>query len=163
MKTENLIILGALAIGGYLLWKSGALSNFGEGFASGGGGSGGGGSGGGGSTIQPIIPGSGSGIVLNPQEQVTRYFNPPPAITIPLGIVANVPAGIVKGSGGRIEGVLIKGKTDALFFNPGAKQTAGFLNAVVSSGRTLPLNKSIPVKAPAKVNPFVAIKNKSGR
>jgi len=48
MKTENLIILGALAIGGYLLWKSGALNSFfGEGFPSGGGGSGGGGSGGG--------------------------------------------------------------------------------------------------------------------
>jgi len=42
MKTENLIILGALAIGGYLLWKSGALDGLLGGSGGGGGGGGGG-------------------------------------------------------------------------------------------------------------------------
>lgn len=38
MKTENLILLGAIAIGAYFLWKSGLFG--GEGFGSGGGGGG---------------------------------------------------------------------------------------------------------------------------
>jgi hypothetical protein len=38
MKTENLILLGAIALGAYFLWKSGSFG--GEGFGSGGGGGG---------------------------------------------------------------------------------------------------------------------------
>jgi hypothetical protein len=38
MKTENLILLGAIALGAYFLWKSGLFG--GEGFGSGGGGGG---------------------------------------------------------------------------------------------------------------------------
>ena len=46
MKTENLILIGAIGLGAYFLWKSGALN--GLGFGSGGGGGGGGGNGNGG-------------------------------------------------------------------------------------------------------------------
>lgn len=48
MKIENLIIIGAIGLGAYFLWKSGVLG--GLGFGSGGGGSGGGNGGGNGNT-----------------------------------------------------------------------------------------------------------------
>jgi hypothetical protein len=65
MKTENLILLGAIALGGYLLWKSGI---FGEPFGSGGGGPGGGngngnGNGDKGKRYEIITPRWGSGFI----------------------------------------------------------------------------------------------------
>ena len=133
MKIENLILLGAIGLGAYFLLKSGL---FGEGFASGGGGA---------NIPTPpvvsaIVPGAGSGIEYGPSGNVVRHFNAPPATSIPIGLVTNVPGGVVRRVNGSIEGVLIKGKTNALFFNPGAAQVAQFMSNAVAGGKTFPLN-----------------------
>lgn len=142
MKTENLLLLAVAGLAiYYFFFKKNGSADWGGG-------------GGGGTIIdptQPIQP-IGPGVIISPAGNVVGSFNPPPVVSIPIGIVANVPAGVVKGGSGRIEGVLIKGKTNALFFTPGAAQTSSFMNKAIAGGKTFPLNKPNITVAPSVKN-----------
>jgi len=146
MKTENLLLLAVagLAIYYFFFKKDSGSADWGSG----------GGGGGGGSTTtpsMPIVPGSGPGTVLDPSGNVVRRFTPPSVVQIPAAIVANVPAGVVSGSKGHVEGLLIKGTTSSLFITPGSKQVASFMNKAIAGGKTFPLNQ----KSPVTINPSV--------
>ena len=78
------------------------------------------------------------------------------AVIIPNNIVSNVPAGVVRNGLGGTEGLLVKGPTSSVFIVPGAKQTASFMNKVIASGKTFPLNQGLSTNK-------TAIKNRSGR
>jgi hypothetical protein len=132
MKTENLVLLAIAGIAAYFIFfKKDGLMDWGSG--------GGGGSSGYGSyenqpTAPPAAPAASSSL-FSPQMATS------PILKLPINIVANVPVGVVSGSTGHVEGLLIKGKTSALFINPGSQQVAKFMNAAIAGGKTFPLNQ----------------------
>lgn len=126
MKTENLVLLAIAGIAAYFLFfKKYGLMDWGSG------------GGGAGSPEQQssTAPPTARSSLFSPQMSTS------PILKLPINIVANVPAGVVSGSKGHVEGLLIKGKTSALFINPGSQQVAKFMNAAIAGGKTFPLNQ----------------------
>jgi hypothetical protein len=136
--TSTLITLGALGLLGYLAYKyfSGS-GDFSGGFSSGGGQAGTGIP-----SFSPIPSPTNQqtqpGAISGGSSQTHQLQNG--AVLLPIGVVSRIPGGVVSNTSGT-EGLLIKGRTTALFIVPGAKQTASFMNQAFKAGKTFPLNK----------------------